>query len=217
MQEITLTVEKRVKSGKGIARGLRRQGNIPGILYKGGSSLSIQLPKKELSQFINTTAGEQVMVRLEFPGGESRFALLKDYQTDPIRGELLHSDFLEVSLTEAVKVNVSLVTVGEPVGVKRDGGILQHGLREVEIECLPDKMPGHINVDVSQLEIGQALHVGDLKFAEGIKVVTDAKKLIASVTAPRAEEAAPAAAAPSAEAAEPEVVKKGKKEEEPAK
>lgn len=160
------------------------------------------------------TAGEQVMVNLQFSGGENRLALMKDYQVDPLKGELLHTDFFEVSLTEEIKVTVYVTTTGEPIGVKRDGGILQHGIREIEIECLPDKVPGHIEVDVSGLETGKSIHVSDLNLGEGIKVLTDSSDLIATVTAPIVEEAAAPAPAPEAEAAEPEVIKKGKKEEE---
>lgn len=213
MERITLNAEKRDRTGKGVARSLRRAGTVPAILYRGGGSTPIMLNRKELAGFIQKTAGEQVMVNLNFTGGESRLALVKDYQVDPLKGELLHTDFFEVSLTEELKVTVHITTTGEPIGVKRDGGLLQHGVREIEIQCLPDKVPGHISVDVSGLETGKSIHVSDLSLGEGIKILTDPVELIASVTAPIVEEAAPAEGAP-AEAAEPEVIKKGKKEEE---
>lgn len=210
MEKITLKAEKRDKAGKGVARSLRREGLVPSVLYRAGHSLPIKMNRKELAGFISSTAGEQVMVNLEFPDGEKRLALLKDYQVDPIKGELLHADFFEALLTEKVRVTVAISTTGEPVGVKRDGGILQHGVREIEIECLPDKIPGHITVDVSGLELGKSIHVSDLVLGEGIKVLTDPDEVIATVTAIVEEEAAPAAP----EVAEPEVIKKGKKEEE---
>lgn len=210
MEKVTLKAEKRDKTGKGAARSLRREGFIPSVLYRAGQSLPIKMRRKELAGFISSTAGEQVMVNLEFPDGEKRLAILKDYQTDPIRGELLHSDFFEVLLTEKVRVTVAVSTVGEPIGVKRDGGILQYGIREIEIECLPDKIPGHITVDVSGLELGKSIHVRDISLADDIKVLTDPDEVIATVTSV-AEEEAPA---PVAEMAEPEVIKKGKKEEE---
>lgn len=211
MERITLNAEKRDYAGKGIARSLRREGIVPAVLYRGGGSTPIKIKTKDLSRFIQATAGEQVMVNLQFPGGENKLALLKDYQVDPVRGELLHSDFFEVSLSEEIKVTVHLTTKGEPVGVKRDGGILQHGIREIEIQCLPDRIPGHVAVDVKNLEVGKSVHVSDLFLGEGIKVLTDPGEVIASVILPAVEEAA--VAAPAAEAAEPEVVKKGKKEE----
>jgi large subunit ribosomal protein L25 len=213
MERITLHAEKRDKTGKGVARSLRREGVVPAVLYRGGSSTPIKINGKELSSFMHATAGEQVMVDIEFSDGEKRLALMKDYQVDPLKGELLHTDFFEVSLTEEIKVTVHVTTAGEPVGVKRDGGLLQYGTREIEIQCLPDRVPGHVEVDVSGLEIGKAIHVGDLALGEGVKVLTDVGELIATVIAPIVE-AKPEAEAAAPEVAEPEVIKKGKKEEE---
>ncbi len=217
MERQIIHAEKREETGKGVARSLRRKDMIPAILYRAGGSLPIKLPKKEITQFINTTAGEQIMVDLQFADGESKLALIKDYQVDPTQRELLHADFFEVLLTEKVKVNVHVIPVGEPIGVKRDGGMMQNPLRDIEIECLPDKIPGHIKIDVSGLEIGQSFHVRDLQLEEGIKILTDPADVIVNIIAPIVEEVAPAAAeaaaAPEA-AAEPEVIKKGKKEEE---
>lgn len=214
MERITITVEKRGETGKGVARSLRRNYMIPAILYRGGDSLPIKIPKKEITQFINTTSGEQVMVNLQFKDGENKLALMKDYQVDPTNRELLHVDFFELLLTEKVKVSVHITTTGESIGVKRDGGLLQNPLREIEIECLPDKIPGHVKIDISGLEIGQSLHVGDLKLEEGIKVLTNNGEVIANVIAPAVEAVAPAEAVVEPVVAEPEVIKKGKKEEE---
>jgi large subunit ribosomal protein L25 len=219
MERPSIIAEKREAHGKGVARSLRRDGMVPAVLYREGKAQSIKLSKKELAKLVNSVAGEQVMVDLQFKDGEKKLALLKDFQVDPIRGELLHTDFFEVSLTEKVRVPLHIVTVGEPIGVKRDAGILQHTIREVEIECLPDKIPGRVEIDISKLEVGQSVHVSDLSFEEGIKVLTDPGDVIVTVTAPVVEEAAPAAATAEAAAAapaEPEVVKKGKKEEEGA-
>lgn len=215
MERITLTVQKREEKGKGAARSLRRAKVIPAILYRGGGSVPIKIPKKEMSQFINSTMGDQVMVNLQFAEGENKLALVKDYQVDPTKRELIHVDFFEVSLTEKVRVSVHVTTTGEPIGVKRDKGILQNLLREIEVECLPDKIPGHIKIDISGLEIGQSFHVGDLNLGEDVKILTDAAEVIANVIAPAVEEAAPAEVA-APEVTEPEVIKKGKKEEEAA-
>lgn len=214
MERITLRAEKRDKAGKGVARSLRRAGTVPAVLYRGGASTPIMINRKELTGFIHETAGEQVMVNLQFADGENRLALVKDYQVDPLKGELLHTDFFEVSLTDELRVTVHITSTGEPIGVKRDGGILQHGIREIEIQCLPDRVPGHIEVDVSGLETGKAIHVSDLSLGEGVKILTDSGELIATVVAPVVEEAAAPVAAAPAEIAEPEVIKKGKKEEE---
>ncbi len=216
MERITLNAEKREETGKGAARSLRRQDMIPAILYRGGGSIPIKVAKKEIVNFINTTAGEQVMVTLQFKDGENKLALMKDFQVDPTKRELLHADFFEVSLTEKVKVSVHVTTTGEPIGVKRDGGLLQNVLREIEIECLPDKMPGHVKIDISGLEIGQSLRVSELNLGEDIKILTDPDEVIANIIAPLVEEVAPVeeAAVAAPEVTEPEVIKKGKKEEE---
>jgi len=214
MERITINVQRREEKGKGAARSLRRKEMIPAVLYRGGDSLPIKFPKKEITQFINTTAGDQIMVSLKFADGENKLALMKEFQVDPVRRELLHADFFEVSLTEKVKVSVHVGTVGEPIGVKRDGGLLQHVIRDIEIECLPDRVPGHVDIDASGLEIGQALHVRDLNLGEAIRIITDPGEVIVNVIAPLVEAAAPTEEAAPAEAAEPEVVKKGKKEEE---
>jgi len=214
MERFSLNVAKREATGKGGARSLRRSGYTPAIVYRGGASLPVQIAAKELSQFINKTAGEQVLVNLDLPEG-SKQAIVKDYQVDPLLGELLHVDFQEISATEEIEIAVHIVTTGEAIGVKRDKGILQYGIREIEIECLPDKIPGHVTVDVSNLLIGQTIHVSDLKLEEGIRVITDPGKMIVTVTAIK-EEVVVAPEAVAVEVVEPEVIKKGKKTEEAA-
>jgi large subunit ribosomal protein L25 len=215
MERISIQAEKREGAGKGVARTLRREGKVPAVLYRAGKAQSIQLSRKELSKLINKVAGEQVMVDLQFADGEKKLALLKNFQVDPIRSELLHTDFFEVSLTETVRITVHVTTKGEPIGVKRDGGILQHPIREILIECLPDNIPGKIEVDISKLEVGQSLHVSDLKVEEGIKILTDPHEVIVNVVE-SAVEVAPVAEVAAPVTAEPEVIKKGKKEEEGA-
>jgi len=209
MEKFVLEVEKREKAGKGVARSLRRAGKTPGVLYRAGKAESIQLPSKELTIFINKTAGEMVLVHLNF-GAETRQAIVKDFQIDPVSGQVLHVDFQEIAAGEELRISVHIVTAGEPIGVKRDGGILQHGIREIEIACRADKIVGHVTVDVSKLTLGQSIHVSDLNLGEGIRIITDGHELIASVLAPKAE----APAEETAEVAEPEVIKKGKKPEE---
>jgi len=216
MERISIQAEKREGAGKGIARTLRREGKVPAVLYRAGKAQSIQLSRKELSKLINKVAGEQVMVDLQFADGEKKLALLKNFQVDPIRSELLHTDFFEVSLTETVRITVHVTTKGEPIGVKRDGGILQHPIREIMIECLPDNIPGKIEVDISKLEVGQSLHVSDLKVEEGIKILTDPHEVIVNVVESAVEVAPVAAEVAAPVTAEPEVIKKGKKEEEGA-
>ncbi len=211
MERITLNAEHRTEAGKGIARSLRRQGYMPAVIYRAGKSTPIKLKKQDIVNFLNSTMGEQVMVNLRFSDGNLRLALLKDYQVDPVKGELLHTDFYEVSLKERVRVTVSIVLTGEPVGVKKEGGILQQAHSEVEVECLPDVIPSHLEIDVSGLKVGHSLHVSDLSLQEGIKVFDSPEEVIATVIAPTME--VEAVASEEAETAQPEVIKKGKKEE----
>ncbi|MDA8169894.1 MAG: 50S ribosomal protein L25 [Nitrospiraceae bacterium] len=214
MERITIQAEKRAEVGKGAARTLRGKDVVPAVLYRAGGSLPIKIKRAELLRFLHQTSGEQVVVNLTFPEGETRLALVKDFQVDPVNRELLHTDFFEVSLQETIKVTMAVHIVGEPIGVKRDGAILQHGISEIDVECLPDRIMGHVDVDVSELGAGHSLHVRDIKLPEGIKVLTPASEVVALVALPsKVEEAAPAAAA---EAAEPEVIKKGGKEKEEA-
>jgi len=221
MERATLNATYRERSGKGVARSLRRSGSMPAIIYKRGEASPLAIDRKEMIRFMQSTSGEQVLVNLRFPDDSTRHAIVKEYQVDPALGELLHADFMEVSLTENVRVTVHVVTVGEAVGVKRDKGILQHELREVEIECLPDRIPGHLGVDVSGVLIGHSVHVSDIRPPEGVKILTDPGEVVAIVAAPALmEKEAPEAAAPeaaeaaaAAEPAAPEVIKKGKKEE----
>lgn len=217
MEKVVISAEVRDKSGKGVARSLRRSERIPAVVYRAGQSHPITLKRGEIVGLIKSSAGARAIVDLRFPDGQSRLALLKDYQLDPIKGELLHTDFFEVSLSEEVKVSVGVVLSGEPESVKRDGAILQYGLRKVEVECLPDRIPGHIEVDVSGLLMGHALHVGDISAPEGVKILTEKDKLLATVTAPAVEKVAvpvEAAVEAAAEAQQPEVIKKGKEKEE---
>jgi large subunit ribosomal protein L25 len=214
MERYTINCEPRTEFGKGSARSLRRAGFIPAVLYRAGKSTPIKIKKEEIVKFINTTMGEQVMINLQFNDGASKLALLKDYQVDPVKGQLLHTDFYEVSLKEKVRVTISIVLKGEPVGVKKEGGVLQQVLTELEIECLPDLIPPHIEVDVSELRAGESIHVSDLQIPEGVKVTEDAEEVIATVTTPTEEEAVEEEAVEEEEMAEPEVVKKGKKEEQ---
>ncbi len=140
--------------------------------------------------------------------------LVKDYQTDPVKNELLHVDFIEISLKQKITTIVPIVMTNEPVGVK-NGGILHQQLRDVEIECLPTQIPDGIEVDVSSIDIGHSLHVSDLVVTEGVKILSDPGEAILSVSAPVKEEEAPVVPAEE-EAAEPELVKKAKPEEEEA-
>ncbi len=212
MERIDLNVEERTETGKGVARALRRDGYIPGVVYRAGKSTALKINKHDIVHLINSTLGEQVMVDLKFSSGKSTLALLKEYQVDPVKGELLHTDFYEVSLKEKIRVTIGLMLQGEPVGVKKEGGVLRQVLSEIEVECLPDNIPTHIEVDVTGLGAGQNVHVRDLSLPGEVRILTSPEEMIATVVAVSAEEEAVEEAV-EGEAQEPEVVKKGKKEE----
>lgn len=218
MENVTLAAELRDKGGKGISRSLRRSGRTPAVLYGHGGSHSLSLETRSMVQLLNSEGGEHALVTLKFGDGNQKTAIIKDYQVHPVRGSLIHADFQEVTLDEKVKVHVEVIISGASRGVKA-GGILQHGIRDIVIECVPTLIPEHFDIDVTDLEVGDSIHVRDLKLADGIKVHTDADAVLASVIPPisaaKLEEMLTTSAA--ATAAEPEVVAKGKAEEEASK
>jgi len=212
MDRVTLHAEIRKATGKGVARSLRRQGYIPAVIYRAGKSLPLQIKRDDIVKFINSTRGEQVMIDLKLNDGSTKLSFLKEYQVDPVKGQLLHVDFFEVSLKEKVRVYVTVTLIGEPIGVKKEDGVLEQILNEIEIEALPDKIPPHIEVDVSELHAGDAIHVEDLALPEGVKCLNDPKDVIATVVKAATVEEAEEEAAEEVE--EPEVIGKGKKEQE---
>jgi large subunit ribosomal protein L25 len=220
MQKVLLKAQKREEKGKGSARSLRRQAQIPAILYSKGKSTPIKVQKKDVTRLMTTGGGEHALVTLELSdskgGKKDHWALVKDYQADPVKRELLHVDFIEISLRKKIKTIVPIIITKEPVGIK-NGGILQQQIRDVEIECLPTQIPDGIEVDASAIDIGHTLHVSDLTVTDKVKIISDAGDAVLSVSAPKIEEVAVPEAPAEEEGAEPELVKgKGKEEEEEA-
>ena len=221
IKDITITASSREGTGKGPARRLRAQGMIPAAVYgEGGEASAVAINTKELAAILRSASGQNTIFKLALPQGigEPANVIIKDYQVDPIKGRLLHADLLRLSMTTLTRVDVSVETLGEPAGVKSDGGILEVQLREIEVECLPGDIPQHLQVDVSHLQIGDHVTVADLVYdREKVKVLADEHQIVAGVLAPRmVEEVAPAAVVEgeAAAAAEPEVIKKGGKGEE---
>jgi len=219
IKDITVDAIRRDGVGKGPARRLRAKGMIPASVYgEGESAVPVAVNAKEIAGLLRSETGHNTIFKLNIPGlGEPANVIIKDWQTDPVKGRLLHADLMRLSMTVVTRVSVPIVVVGEPVGVKLEGGILEINLREVEIECLPADIPATVEVDVADLHLGKHVSVVDLKVDRAkIKVMTPEDQIVAGVLAPRlVEEAAPAVAAEAAEpaAAEPEVIKKGKAEE----
>ncbi|BCV20026.1 50S ribosomal protein L25/general stress protein Ctc [Moorella sp. Hama-1] len=188
MQAQTVRVDLRPQTGKQSARRLRRQGKLPGVLYgKKAGNLAVVIPGRELEHIL-ATEGENALLKLKITGGdqEKEFAaVIREIQRHPIKGNLTHVDFYQVSLEDKLKATVPVVLEGEARGVK-EGGILQHGAREIEVESLPGDLPESIVVDVSSLGIGEHLTVGDIKVPAGVKVLSDPDTIVALVVTTRA-------------------------------
>jgi large subunit ribosomal protein L25 len=220
MEKISLDVSVREGKGKGFARSLRRSGRIPAILYSKGGSTPITLDPTKLRKLLMLGHAESTLIDLKIEGAAQkaeRVAILRDYQTDPLTGELLHTDFFEVSMDEKIRVTVPVeLTAETPAGVK-EGGILQFVLREVELECLPSLIPSNIIVDASKLNIGESLHVRDINVPEEIRIMIDPEQVVLTIASPVSQEKLDQLlTTPSAAEAvkEPELVKKPAKEGE---
>ena len=220
-KEITVAAEVRTSRGKNEARRTRAAGNIPAVVYGAYQDpVSVAVNPRELSKIIRSSTGLNTIFTLAIAGGENTPVMLVDRQVDPIRGLLLHADLKRIDLTKRIRVTVPVVTSGEAAGVKVQGGLLEIISRAIEIECLPDEIPESFTVVVTELMIGQGKRASDVELSGSMKLVSDPQTVIAHCVAMRAEEVvAPVeGAVPVVEAvpaaAEPEVVKKGKKEEE---
>jgi large subunit ribosomal protein L25 len=216
-KEITVTAEPRSSRGKNEARRLRVRGLAPAVLYGAErDAVPISVNPKEVQKILHSGTGHNTIFNLSVQGLEDTPAMIVDWQRDPVRENLLHVDLKRIDLSQRIRVKVRIQTTGEPQGVKIQGGLLEVVTREIEIECLPDEIPELYTVDVSELMIGQHLRASNIPLSGSVKLVSSPDQVIAHVVALKAEEeAAPAAegAAPAAPA-EPEVIKKGKKEEE---
>ena len=223
-KDITVAAEVRASRGKNEARRTRRAGQIPAVVYGAYQDpVSIAVNPREILRIVRSTTGYNTIFNLAISGGETTPVMVVDQQVDPIKGTLLHADFKRIDLAKRIRVTVPVHTTGEAKGVKVQGGLLEVITRAVEIECLPDEIPESFSVDVSELMIGQSKRAGDVSLAGSMKLVSAPETVIAHIVALRAEaEAAPAAteaavpAAGAPAAGEPEVIKKGKKEEEGA-
>jgi large subunit ribosomal protein L25 len=217
--EITVSAEKRDTRGKNEARRLRVKGFAPAVLYGAGQpSIAVSVNPKEVGRILGSASGHNTIFQLAIQGGEATPVMIVDWQRDPVRDNLLHVDLKRIDLTQRLEVKIPVQTTGEPKGVKLQGGLLEVITREVEIECLPDEIPEHFIADVSELMIGQSVRAGDIPLTGSMKLVSAPEQVIAHCVTMRAEEVAPAAEAAVegavAAPAEPEVIKKGKKEEE---
>jgi large subunit ribosomal protein L25 len=220
MAETTLKIQPRETGGTAVARAIRRQGLVPGILYgRGREPFPFQIDVPTLREALSGDAGRHAILQVTVPGeGRPTPALLKDFQLDPVRDRLTHIDLLAISMTEKITTSVALHFEGEAPGVTDDGGVFEAAVHEVEVSALPGDLPDSIPVDISHLNTGETIKLGDLTPPAGVEWATDPDTVLATILQPttmediEAEqaaeagevegEAAPEGAAPAAEAAE---------------
>jgi len=200
-------------------RRIRASGRVPAILYGAGTSQALELNGREIAEALHGASSESVLIdlTLESEGGATtkKMALIREVQHDPLRDTIEHVDFHQIEENKKLRVEVPVHEVGEPVGVRTGGGILDHNLRTLRVECLPKDLPERIDVDVSALEVGQAVHVGEVKLPAGVTVLNTKELPVFMVLLPKVEEA-PTPEAAAAAAAEPEVIRQKKEGEEAA-
>jgi large subunit ribosomal protein L25 len=210
---LNVQAEGREVFGKNAARRLRYLGRIPAVVYGGGGpSIPLTVDPKAILRVLHSIAGHNAIFMLEIPGKAPARVMLRQWQWEPIRGELLHVDMVRIARDEKLRIRVPIQISGEPQGVKVQGGVFEFILREVEVECLPDDIPEHITVDVTELLIGRNLRVSDLPVSEKVKILAEPARVVAHVLPPKAEEA-PAEEVVAAAPAEPELIRKRKEEE----
>jgi large subunit ribosomal protein L25 len=213
MAVIPLRGSRRDSLGKGGARKARAAGLIPGVVYGHGEPpVPVAVDNREFETALRHHKGGNAIVNLAVNGSEYT-ALIRDVQYDPLSHDILHLDFHHISLTETVEVRVNVHLNGLPIGVKDGGGILEHITREIEIRCLPTQIPSALEADVSALNIGDSIHVRDLVVPD-VTILTDLDTTVATVVPPTVMEEKPVEEAAAAATAEPEVIAKGKQDEE---
>lgn len=217
MDFVELKANLREEKGKELNKKLRASGLVPGVLYrKGEASISLKVDSKSLSKALHTEAGENVIIKLFVEGDKKkkeRIVVVKEIQEDPVKDNLVHFDLNEISLTETLKVKVPLAAKGEAIGVKQEGGVLQHVMWEVEVECLPTNIPDKIEVDITNLKMGNTLSIKDVPSPDGVKILGDPESIVFSVEHVKTVEEAVAAPV-EGESTEPELIREKKVKEE---
>jgi large subunit ribosomal protein L25 len=217
-KDITIAAEPRSTRGKNEARRLRATGSVPAVLYGGaGEPEAVAVNPKELTRILHSKTGHNTIFNLSVTAKESTPVMIIDWQTDPIKDNLLHVDLKRIDLNKRLHVKVPVITHGDPRGVKIQGGLLEVITREIEIECLPDDIPEQFDVDVTELQLNHGIRVSEVPLSKSMKLLSSGDSVIVHVVSPKAEvtEEAPAEVA-AVTTAEPEVIKKGKKDAEAA-
>ena len=216
IEQNILEAQQRTPGTKNDARRVRVSGKIPAVVYGAGkNSVPVSVDPRQVSRILHSATGHNTVFDLTLDGDRTK-AMIVDWQYEPMKGSLLHIDLKRIAMDQKLRVNVPIELVGEPAGVKQQGGILEQIAREVEIECLPGDIPHQIELNVSDLVFGMVLRVADLPKSDKLKFVSDADQPVAHVITIKEEEApaADAVAGAAAAPAEPEVIKKGKQETE---
>ncbi len=213
-EQITVRAERREGRGKNDSRRLRSRGMVPLTVYGGeGEAVSAAAPLKELAAILRSDTGHNTIFTLDVEGVGANDVLFLDRQLDPLRGRLIHADLRRLVSGEKVEITVPVHLIGEPAGMREEGGILEQVLREVDISCSPRDIPDAINIDVSHLGLHDVVHVSDIPADENIEILTDPETVVATVGVVREEEEPAAVGIGEEGSAEPEVIGKGKKEE----
>jgi large subunit ribosomal protein L25 len=220
-KDITVAAEQRSGRGKNEARRLRVAGSIPAVVYGvTDTAVPVAVSPKEIGKILHSKTGHNTIFNLDVTGVENTPVMIVAWQSDPIKDYLLHVDLKRIDLTKRIAVHVPVRTLGDPKGVKLQGGLHELITREIEIECLPDEIPEEFTIDVSELMLGQSVRASDLTMIGSMTLLSPSEAVVSHVVAMKAEEAPAAAegaeAAATPAAGEPEVIKKGKKEEEGA-
>jgi large subunit ribosomal protein L25 len=212
-KEITVRAQQREGRGKNDARRVRASGLVPLTIYGGeGEALSAVAPLRELAAILRSDAGHNSIFTLEVEGVGASEVMFSDRQIDPVRGRLVHADLKRLVRGQKIEVTVPLHLIGEPIGVREEQGVLEQVLRDIEIRCQPRNIPDSIDIDVSNLGVHDVLHVSDIPVDENVEILNEPESVIATVSITREE---PVEATAGEEApAEPEVIGKGKKEDE---
>ena len=197
----SLTAHTRKRSGSGALNSLRREGLIPAVVYgKSQPSVNVRLNAKQVETVLHHSVSEQILVNLTIEdSGETRLALIQDVQHNPLTGAIIHLDFHAISENERIHANVPLELVGDAAGVKA-GGLLEHLVHKLEVQCLPKDLPEIIRVDVTGIEVGKALHLREIPMPEGVRASADGELIVALVSEPRVAEPTQAEAAPAKDA-----------------
>jgi len=213
-KEYKVQAKQRDGRGKNDARRTRRAGMVPITVYGGGAeTVAAVAPLSELAAILRSDAGRNTIFTIDVEGVGASEVMFHDRQIDPVKGRLIHADLTRLVKGQKIEVTVPLHLVGEPIGVKERQGVLEQVVREIEIRCEPREIPDSIDVDVSNLDVHDVLHVSDIPVSEAIEILMDAELVIATVGIVK-EEVVAAPAVEGEEPAEPEVIGKGKKEEE---